>query len=235
MNRGGVRSAAVGAGVVLGVAAVAASLAIPALLLLGADDRTLDRWSKIGEAVAPVGVFFSGVAFIGIALTLFLQRRDLQNQRSQLDLAMEDQRRSSEISLRQIHTDIVKMAIDDDELLGVWPEVYPGSRETRKDHYCNLVLNLQKVAYETQTIELDELRGALRHLMTSRDIYTFWAKARAARAAVTGGDEAEDFFTAEADAAFAATRPPSPQGLAAVLVNAIAQWRRERTTVLRRG
>ncbi|GAA4937008.1 hypothetical protein GCM10023224_17470 [Streptomonospora halophila] len=234
MNRRGVRSAAVGAGVVLGVAAVAASLAIPALLLTGADGRTLDRWSKIGEAVAPVGVFFSGVAFIGIALTLFLQRRDLQNQRSQLDLAMEDQRSSSEISLRQIHTDIVKMAIDD-ELLGVWPEVYPGSRETRKDHYCNLVLNLQKVAYETQTIELGELRGALPHLMTSRDIYAFWAKARAAHAAVTGGDQAEDFFTAEADAAFTATRPPSPQSLAAVLVNAVAQWRRERTTVLRRG
>ncbi len=148
---------------------------------------------------------------------------------------MEDQRRSSEISLRQIHTDIIKMAIDDDELLEVWPEVYPGASETRKDHYCNLVLNLQKVAYETRTIELDELRGALRHLMTSRDIYSVWAKARAARAAVTGGDEAEDFFTAEVDAAFAATRPPPPQSLAAVLVNAVRQWRRERGSVKKSG
>ncbi|TDQ53739.1 DUF6082 family protein [Actinorugispora endophytica] len=219
--------------VLLGVGAVTASLAVPVLLLWRTDDRTLDRWSQIGQAVSPVGVFFSGVAFLGIALTLFLQRRDLRNQQVQLDIAIEDQRRSSEISLRQIHTDLVKMAIDDEELLRVWPEISPGTSETRRDHYCNLVLNLQKVAYETRTIELDELRGALRHLMTSRDIHSFWAKAREARAAVTAGDEAEDFFTAEVDAAFAGARPPRPQALAAVLTDAVGRWRRERRS--RRG
>ncbi|MGH3907218.1 MAG: hypothetical protein ACRDTE_24035 [Pseudonocardiaceae bacterium] len=30
------------------------------------------------------------------------------------------------------------------------------------------------------------------------DVYSFWTKARAARGAVTAGDEGEDFFTAEA-------------------------------------
>ncbi len=231
MSRRWVRSVAVGMAVVLGVAAVAASLVLPVVLLLRVDDRTLDRWSKIGEAVSAVGVFFSGAAFIGIALTFFLQRRDLQNQRSQLNVALEDQRRSSEVSLRQIHTDIVKMAIDDGELLGVWPEMGPGIKETRKDHYCNLVLNLQKVAYETRTIELEELRGALRHLMTSSDIHSFWARVREARGAVTGGDEGEDFFTAEVDAAFAETRPPDPSGLGAVLADAVGRWRRERASV----
>jgi len=48
----------------------------------------------------------------------------------------------------------------------------------KKDHYCNLILNLQKVAYEAVTIELAELRNALRYLMTSHDMYLFWQKAR---------------------------------------------------------
>ncbi|UPT23229.1 hypothetical protein FOF52_21655 [Thermobifida alba] len=113
---------------------------------------------------------------------------------SPLSAALEDQLRSSEVALRQIHTDLVKTAIDDEELLQVWPDLYPGVGENRRDRYCNLVLNLQKVAYETRTIELDELRGALRRLMTGPHMYAFWAKARQARIAVTGGDEAEDFI-----------------------------------------
>lgn len=107
--------------------------------------------------------------------------------------------------------DVIKMAITDRELLSVWPHVAPGVVETKKDHYCNLILNLQKLAYETETIELDELRGALRHLMRSRDMHAFWRKARTARVAVTGGDEAEDFFTAEVDRAFRQVAPPPPR------------------------
>lgn len=44
-----------------------------------------------------------------------------------------------------------------------------------------------------------------------------------ARIAVTSGDEAEDFFTSEVDAAFAATAPPCPPGLAATLREAVDQ------------
>lgn len=59
------------------------------------------------------------MAFIGIALTLFLQGRELQNQREESTITREEQQRSSEIALRQLHTDLVKMAIDDRELAGV--------------------------------------------------------------------------------------------------------------------
>jgi hypothetical protein len=207
-----------------GIAVVAASLVVPTLLLLHTDDRTLNRWSQIGQAVSPVGVFFSGIAFIGIALTLFLQRRELHNQREELSIALEDQQRSSEIALRQLHTDLIKMAIDDPELRAVWPQLAPGLQESKKDHYCNLILNLQKVAYETGTIELDELQGALVHLMASPDMYSFWEKARAARMNVTSGDEAEDLFTAAVDRAFAAVSPPRPQSLIRLLQHAIGQW-----------
>jgi hypothetical protein len=203
-----VRVVAVGAALAVGPSLVAVSVVVPIVLLLRLDDRTLSRWSQVGQALEPVAVFFSGIAFIGIAATLLLQGRELQNQREELAIARQEHQRSSEIALRQLHSDLIKMAITDRELRGVWPPIAPGVAETKKDHYCNLILNLQKVAYEAHTIELAELRGALRNLMTSPDVYTFWRKARAARDAVTAGDEAEDFFTAEVDRAFAAVNPP---------------------------
>lgn len=160
-----------------------------------------------------VGVFFSGVAFIGIAFALLMQQRELTNQHNELDLLKEEQRRQGEVSLRQLHMDVVKMAISDRDLLSVWPRTASGITRSKKDQYCNLILNLQKVAYETDTIELDELRGALRYLMTSRDMYSFWQRARGPRVAVTEGDPTEDQFTAEVDRAFRSVGPPPPPGI----------------------
>jgi len=88
----------------------------------------------------------------------------------------------------------------------------------------------QYLAYDTHTIELGELRGALEHLTTSRDMHTFWRKARAARSAVTGGDEAEDFFTAEVDRAYAQAAPLPPQSLPTALGDVMSEWRKQRKT-----
>lgn len=208
MGRRRFRNAGITVALLVGVVLVAATVIIPTMLLLRADDEILDRWAQIGQAVAVVGVFFSGVAFIGIAFALLMQQRELINQKSELDILKEEQRRNSEVSLRQLHMDIIKMAINDRDLLSVWPATAPGATRRKKDQYCNLILNLQKVAHETGTIELNELRGALRFLMGSRDMYSFWQRARAARVAVTEGDRDEDSFTSEVDAAFDAAMPP---------------------------
>jgi hypothetical protein len=198
----------IGACLVIGIAAVIASLVVPVLLLLRLNDAQLERWSEIGQALSPVGIFFSGIAFIGVAVALLIQQRELRNQHVEISIARDEQARASEVVMRQLHTDLIKMAIEDSELLTVWPDMAPGIAGSKKDQYCNLILNLQKVAYETHTIELAELRGALHFLMTSRDMYLFWKKARTARVAVTGGDEGEDFFTSEVDRAFNACSAP---------------------------
>lgn len=224
MNRRWSRPIAIGAALAVGLALVTVSVTLPVVLLSRVDDQALNRWSQIGQALEPVGVFFSGVAFIGIALTLFLQGRELQNQREELSITREELQRSSEIALRQLHTDLITMAINDHELREVWPPIAPGVAETKKDHYCNLILNLQKVAYEAHTIELAELRGALRYLMASRDMYGFWKKARAARGGITTGDEDEDFFTAEVDKAFVAIGQPGSRSWA----SALRQWLSDR-------
>ena len=189
------------------VISIVTSIVVPLTLLLALDRPTLERWSLIGQAIAPVGLLYSGLALFAIIFTLQMQRRDLHNQRESLTVALDEQRRSSEIALRALHVDLIKMALDDQELAEVWPPLSPGVPETRKDHYCNLILNLQKVAFEAATIEEKELRGALAHLMQSADMYEFWTKVRATRVEITEGDAGEDFFTALVDEAYAAARP----------------------------
>ncbi|URN10018.1 DUF6082 family protein [Actinomadura madurae] len=178
------------------------------LLLLRLDEEELARWSDIGQALSAIGIVFSGVAFIGIAAALLMQGRELRNQREELTIAREEQQRSSELAMRELHTELIKMAIDDPELRSVWPAPAPGHETTRKDHYCNLILNLQKVAYETHTIDLPELRGALRFLMISPDMRAFWSRTRSAHVAITDTDGPEEEFTTEVDAAYAATIVP---------------------------
>lgn len=198
----------VGLAVAVGLTLVFVCVLIPIFLLLQLDRDELARWSDIGQAVSPIGIFFSGVAFIGISAALLMQGRELRNQREELTIAREEQQRSSELAMRELHTDLIKMAIDDPELRSVWPAPAPGHETTRKDHYCNLILNLQKVAYETHTIDLPELRGALRFLMTSPDMRDFWSRSRSAHVSITESDGPEEEFTAEVDAAYAATIAP---------------------------
>lgn len=185
MDRRRLRRLSIAVALVAGTAIVAASIVGPAVYLWHLDDEALDRWSRIGEALSIIGVFFSGIAFLAIAGALLLQQRELMNQREELALVREEQQRNSEVSLRQLHTDIVKMAINDPDLLSVWPKTGRSLRQRKKDHYCNLILNLQKVAYDTGTIGPGELRGALRRLMQSKEIYGFWQRARSARIAVS--------------------------------------------------
>ncbi|MBO2458555.1 DUF6082 family protein [Actinomadura violacea] len=197
-----------GLAVAAGLVLVLACVLVPLFLLLRLDHDELSRWSDIGQALGPVAVFFSGVAFIGITAALLMQGRELRNQREELTIAREEQQRSSELAMRELHTDLIKMAIDDPELRSVWPAPAPGHETSRKDHYCNLILNLQKVAYETHTIDLPELRGALRFLMTSPDMRAFWSRTRSAHVTITESDGPEEVFTAEVDAAYAATIAP---------------------------
>ncbi|MFF5258745.1 DUF6082 family protein [Actinomadura viridis] len=198
----------VGLAIAVGLVAVVLIVCAPIVFLLGLKGSELERWADIGQAVTPVGIFFSGIAFLGIAAALLMQGHELRNQREELAIARQEQARSSELALRQLHTDLIKMAIEDSELRSVWPAPASGHETTRKDHYCNLILNLQKVAYETRTIELQELRDALRFLMTSPDLRAFWGRTRSARVSVTESDDAEDTFTSEVDAAYADTIAP---------------------------
>ena len=146
MEPGALRRALLIIGVLAGTLFVVVTVAVPVILLLNTDDRTLSRWSNVGQALSPIGVLFSGLAFIGIAVTLALLQPD------------------------------------------------PEPAES---------------CFETGTIELDELRGALTYFMTSPDVYEFWAKARAPRITVTEGDQGEDSFTREVDRAFINARRPN--------------------------
>lgn len=191
-----------------------ASVGIPASLLSRADMSQLEKWYYIGGALAPVGFVLSGLALFYVAGTLRLQQQESRAQRLQ-------DARSSEIELRHIHMSLVAMSLQSPELREVWPPLGSSHAESSQDLYCNLVINLQKLAYEAGTIDLEELRGALDNLFTSASIYNFWARSRLVRPQITGAAEDEQTFFSIADAAFARASRPSPP---AVRVESWPRW-----------
>ncbi|MEU9867383.1 DUF6082 family protein [Actinomadura sp. NPDC048021] len=124
--------------IIAGHVVVVLCVLVPVLLLLRQDE--LAHWSDSGQAISPVAVFFSGAAFLGITAALLMEGRELRNQREELRIAHEEQARGSELALRELHSDLIKMAIEDSELAAP----APGEQTTRKDHYCNLILNLRR-------------------------------------------------------------------------------------------
>ncbi|MEU8800793.1 DUF6082 family protein [Spirillospora sp. NPDC048819] len=90
------------------------------------------RCSDVGQAVSPVAVFFSGAALLGIIAALMMQGRELRNQREELRIVQEEQLRNSELAMRELHTDLIKTAIEDSERLSVWSAPAPDEQTTRR-------------------------------------------------------------------------------------------------------
>jgi hypothetical protein len=65
--------------------------------------RAFDKWeerSAFGSMFGAVGTFFSGLAFIGVVYTVFLQRQDLKLQRDELAMTRNELKRSAEAQER---------------------------------------------------------------------------------------------------------------------------------------
>lgn len=191
---------------VISAVIVTASIVLLVAFLYSAPADQQRIWSNVGQAIGGAASLFSGLALVGLVATLWLQNKQIALQNDQVQVALADQKRGNEVALRQMHMQIIEMAINDPELGRVWPDISPGDPESRIDHYCNLVLYLQKVAFDVGTIDLAELRGALTYLMQSDSIYSFWTRSRIARLDIVVGDEEEEFFHKEVERAYEASR-----------------------------
>ena len=74
---------------VAGVVFICVSITVPVVLLLSASEATRERWSSIGQALSILATLYSGLAFLAVAVTLFLQRRQLNHQQQQISVALE--------------------------------------------------------------------------------------------------------------------------------------------------
>jgi hypothetical protein len=134
-------------------------LALPAL-----DDQQRDweRLSLIGESYGAISAVLGASAVVAVALTLVIQQRQLRDTR--------------QLAIRQFHTELLTMAIQDPELLKAWGDFNrPDGVEPKLVVYTNLVLNYFILLHETGSATSDEIRLHLRFMATSEWVRAYWA------------------------------------------------------------
>jgi hypothetical protein len=166
--------------VVLTVAVVAAGVGMVALVGLRGDASTWTRWSDVGQAF---GVVNSVVAALTVAALVITSAAHSRSQRDQ----------QTEISVRQLHVTLTRMAIDNPHLAEVWPRTTPEDSVTQSQHmYANLLLQHAWLQYTTGVATSEELVSNLRFLFASPKVRAFWGKTAGSRQSiyVPGTDEA---------------------------------------------
>jgi hypothetical protein len=164
------------------------------------DAQTWSRWANVGEAFGILDTVLSGLAFVALIVTLWIQLNELRLQQSELRLqrdaiqrSSDELRRSAEAGMRMLHFELMRMSIDDPALAEVWPRPDvsdPGER--RQLFYANLIYQHLLLWMESQDYSDAQVRDAVRHLFSSPLMRRYWtvAAAERARLSATSADEA---------------------------------------------
>ena len=189
---------------VLSVAGVLLSgLGLVALVARGGSSDTWGRWSNAGQAFGVLTAVFSGFALAALVITFWMQLQELKAQRMELcqqretvSQAQAALHRSAEAGLSALHGNLMKLAIDDDDLAAVWPKLQPdlSARRNRQYLYANLIVHHEWLRFRISDYTEAELRKVLQYLFTSPLICEFWKCVEGTRASLLVPDTPEFLF-----------------------------------------
>jgi hypothetical protein len=196
--------------VAVGAVLVAGLVLVAVVAQTGSTD-TWNRWSSAGQAFGVLTAVFSGFALAALVITFGLQLQELKAQRIELCQQREllgDARaalhRSAEADLRTLHTNLMKMAMDDNDLADVWPPIQPGlsARRNRQFLYANLIVQHLWLNVQIGQLSQTEMRNQLRHVFGSPLIRLYWAATQGNRAMLLVPGTPEFAFAQAADEIF---------------------------------
>jgi hypothetical protein len=152
---------------------------------------TWSRWADVGNAFGVLGALLSGLAFVALIVTLWIQFRELRYQRMELRLQRDaierssgELRRSADAGVRMLHFELMRMSIDNEELAAVWPAVLPSvdPRRNRQHLYANLVFQHMSLSMQVAQYTDSQVRQALGYLFASEIMRDYWRTSKSARA-----------------------------------------------------
>lgn len=170
-----------------------------ALDLFGGSANSWARRGNIGQTYGAAAALLSVLALGGVAVSLVLQARESKANR--------------EHASRLIHTDLLKMAMDDRAYLECWG---PYSSATdpvaqRQAMYVNLILSYWESRWELGQLSEVHLRAAAAHMFRAAPGRDFWADARALRTDTSESHRARRFHQILDEEYLTALTPgPSP-------------------------
>jgi hypothetical protein len=132
-----------------------------ALPILDNGDRDWERLSLIGQSYGAISAVLAAAAVVAVAFTLILQQRQIREARR--------------LAIRQFHTNLLAMAMDNPDLLQAWGHApQPEGADPRLTTYTNLVLNYFVLLHQTGSASTDEIKLHLRFMATSEWARSYW-------------------------------------------------------------
>lgn len=183
------------------VAIILVAISPLALDLFGGDGDSWARRGNIGQTYGAAAALLSVLALVGVGASLVLQARESKANREQAS--------------RLIHTDLLKMAMDDPAYLECWGPYYSSDDpvETRQALYVNMVLSYWESRYELGQLTEAHLREAAAHMFRAAPGRRFWADARSVRVDTAESRKARRFHHILDEEYLKAVTPgPSPIG-----------------------
>jgi hypothetical protein len=148
--------------IVTGLAAGAALVLWSPLLmyrLLG-EQMPWARLADAGEAYGGISAFLSGAALCGIGASLIVQSRQMRQELTSLD--------------KQRHFDLIKLALDNPELLEVVGVSRSPTRADRQMIFANLMMNYWLAMWELGEIGEAELRNLTAEMFRNGTSRSWW-------------------------------------------------------------
>ncbi|MEU4692336.1 DUF6082 family protein [Actinoplanes sp. NPDC023714] len=162
----------VSATLALTAAVVTAGVGIVALIGQRGADTTWQRWSDVGQAFGAVSSVVAAFAVAALVVTSTAQSRSQRDQQT-------------EISLRQQHIELAKMAIDNPHLAAVWPRTTMEDPVTQAQYrYANLLLQHAWLHHKTGLSSREEMISNMRYFFASPTIRDFWEKTASTRRSI---------------------------------------------------
>lgn len=125
------------------------------------------RLSSIGQTYGAISAVISGVALAGIAVSLFLQARELDLTREQM--------------FRTYHLDLVRFSIENPPFIASWGYVPPvGSSldDVRRVGYTNMIVSFWSTSYVTRRLDESELRLNFAQMFKGEVGRHYWESSR---------------------------------------------------------
>jgi hypothetical protein len=171
---------------------------------------SLSSAEALGNSFGPINAFFGAVATILIVATIVVQQQELNLQREELKLQREELTRMVGTQQRLIHIDLLKQAIEREDLAEVW-QGGPVDRTSHRQHlYVNMILTWWEENYVQGLVSEDQTRVLLEKYLGNNSLFrSFWEEAAQAgdRRSYVGDRQN---FNRMADAAYRSRSTDSP-------------------------
>ncbi|WP_204038069.1 DUF6082 family protein [Micromonospora qiuiae] len=151
------------------IVAILVAVLLSPLGLLWIGERPGYDWpllGSVGEAYGAASAILAGLALTGVVISLIIQAREAKAAREQ--------------TLRALHADLLKMAIDDPGLLECWGPIEQSSDVEwfRKHVYTNLIVSHWQLMWEVDVLSEAHLQVLADQFFKGEAGRRFWAEAR---------------------------------------------------------